>query len=36
MIERFYDPKQGEILMDDKNLKDYSLHQLRNSIGYVS
>lgn len=22
--------------MDSKNLKDYSLHQLRNSIGYVS
>ena len=22
--------------MDEKNLKDYSLHQLRNSIGYVS
>ena len=36
MIERFYDPKQGDIMMDDKNLKDYSLGQLRNSIGYVS
>lgn len=36
MIERFYDPKQGEIFMDEKDLKGYSLHQLRNSIGYVS
>jgi ABC-type multidrug transport system fused ATPase/permease subunit len=36
MIERFYDPKKGEIFLDDKNLKDYGLHQLRNSIGYVS
>jgi ATP-binding cassette subfamily B (MDR/TAP) protein 1 len=25
MIERFYDPKEGNIMMDDKNLKDYSL-----------
>jgi ATP-binding cassette subfamily B (MDR/TAP) protein 1 len=25
MIERFYDPKSGDIMMDDKNLKDYSL-----------
>jgi ABC-type multidrug transport system fused ATPase/permease subunit len=36
MIERFYDPKGGDIFMDDKNLKDYSLTQLRESIGYVS
>jgi len=36
MIERFYDPKKGEILLDGKGLKGFSLAQLRNSIGYVS
>lgn len=36
MIERFYDPIQGNILLDDKNLKEINLTQLRESIGYVS
>ena len=36
MIERFYDPQQGEIFFDDVNIKDISLVTLRESIGYVS
>ena len=36
MIERFYDPIQGNILLDDKNLTEINLTQLRESIGYVS
>mmetsp|Transcript_20905 Transcript_20905/g.32376 ORF Transcript_20905/g.32376 Transcript_20905/m.32376 type:complete len:165 (+) Transcript_20905:1370-1864(+) len=36
MIERFYDPKIGEIFFDKTNLKDISLKNLRDSIGYVS
>ena len=36
MIERFYDPRKGEIFVDGKSIKDLSLSQLRNSIGYVS
>jgi ATP-binding cassette subfamily B protein len=36
MIERFYDPRSGDILFDSRNLKDISLASLRESIGYVS
>ena len=36
MLERFYDPKEGEILFDDTPLKQIGLSHLRNSIGYVS
>jgi ATP-binding cassette subfamily B (MDR/TAP) protein 1 len=35
LIERFYDPLEGEILLDGKNLKDYNLTSLRKFIGYV-
>lgn len=36
LIERFYDVNQGEILIDDKNIKEYNLYQLRKKIGLVS
>ena len=36
MIERFYEPKTGEIFFDKTNIKDINLKALRESIGYVS
>ena len=36
IILRFYDPISGEILIDGKSIRDFSLHSLRNYIGYVS
>lgn len=35
LIMRFYDPDQGNILLDDVNLKDLDLNWLRRQIGYV-
>jgi ABC-type multidrug transport system fused ATPase/permease subunit len=35
LISRFYDPTQGEILIDGKNSKDYSLTELRSKIALV-
>jgi ATP-binding cassette subfamily B (MDR/TAP) protein 1 len=38
LLERFYDVEdgKGEILIDDVNIKDYDLYQLRKKIGLVS
>jgi ABC-type multidrug transport system fused ATPase/permease subunit len=36
MIERFYDPLEGSIYIDDIEIKDIQLKTLRESIGYVS
>lgn len=36
MLLRFYDPTQGTIMLDGKNLKEYDLEALRRNIGYVS
>ncbi len=36
LIPRFYDVTDGEILVDDINVKDYKLEYLYNKIGYVS
>jgi len=36
LIERFYDVKNGEILIDDINIKDYNLFELRKKIGLVN
>ena len=35
LLERFYDPAQGEILLDGINLKELDIHQLRGHIGLV-
>lgn len=35
LIERFYEPTQGEILLDGQQVKDMSLETLRSQIGYV-
>lgn len=36
MLLRFYDPTEGVIKLDGKNLKEYDLEALRRQIGYVS
>ncbi|MDQ0596951.1 ABC-type multidrug transport system fused ATPase/permease subunit [Streptomyces canus] len=35
LIERFYDPESGTITLDDRDLADWELPQLRSAIGYV-
>lgn len=35
LIPRFYDVTQGEVLVDDINVKDYDQEVLRNKIGFV-
>ncbi|GAB9476359.1 Multidrug resistance protein abc superfamily [Globisporangium polare] len=35
LIERFYDPVDGEILLDGRNTKELNLHWLRSQIGLV-
>lgn len=35
LIPRLYDPTEGEILVDDVNVKDYSLYNLREGVGMV-
>lgn len=35
LIGRFYDPTEGEITLDGVSLKELSLQQLRESVGYV-
>ena len=36
LIERFYEVDNGEVLIDDINIKDYNLYLLRKKIGLVS
>ena len=36
LIERYYDPVVGEVLIDDRNIKYYNLYKLRKKIGLVS
>ena len=36
MLERFYDPEDGEILFDGANIKKLNLTSFRQMIGYVS
>ena len=36
LIERFYDPHAGEVLIDGINLKDFQLKWIREKIGLVS
>lgn len=35
LIPRFYDATEGEVLVDGRNVKDYTREALRNKIGYV-
>lgn len=35
LIPRFYDAREGEVLIDGRNIKDYSLEALRERIGVV-
>lgn len=35
LIPRFYDTTKGEVLIDGINVKDFDIHDLRNSLGYV-
>ncbi len=35
LIPRLYDTDRGEVLVDDVNVKDYSLHKLRDGVGIV-
>ncbi len=35
MISRLYDPDEGEVLVDGRNVKDYTIYNLREGIGMV-
>jgi ATP-binding cassette subfamily B protein len=35
LIPRFYDLNSGQILFDDRDIKEYDIYSLRNSIGHV-
>jgi len=36
LIPRFYDPQQGQVLVDGHDVRDVSLHSLRDSLGIVT
>ena len=36
LLERLYDPQEGNIYIDDINIKDYNIEYLRKNIGYVA
>lgn len=36
LLQRFYDPTEGTILIDGINIKDYDVHFLRANLGVVS
>ena len=35
LIERFYEPDQGRVAVDGRDVRDWPIEQLRASIGYV-
>ena len=36
LLERFYDPDSGEIILSNNDIKNFNLHWLRSQIGIVS
>ncbi|XP_060906590.1 ATP-binding cassette, sub-family B (MDR/TAP), member 4 [Labrus mixtus] len=36
LLERFYDPREGRVVMDSMNIKHLNIHWLRSQIGIVS
>uniref|UniRef100_A0A665UJT8 ATP-binding cassette, sub-family B (MDR/TAP), member 4 n=1 Tax=Echeneis naucrates TaxID=173247 RepID=A0A665UJT8_ECHNA len=36
LLERFYDPKEGTVILDNVNVKDLNIYWLRSQIGIVS
>jgi ABC-type multidrug transport system fused ATPase/permease subunit len=36
LIERFYDPNEGNVYLDNKNVRDLNLYWLRSQVGIVS
>uniref|UniRef100_A0A9J8BFG7 ATP-binding cassette sub-family B member 5 n=2 Tax=Cyprinus carpio TaxID=7962 RepID=A0A9J8BFG7_CYPCA len=36
LLERFYDPQQGNVMLDDNDAKQLNIHWLRSQIGIVS
>ncbi|KAI9533317.1 Multidrug resistance protein 1 [Dissostichus eleginoides] len=36
LLERFYDPREGRVLLDNKNAQELNIHWLRSQIGIVS
>ncbi|XP_074538680.1 ATP-dependent translocase ABCB1 [Halichoeres trimaculatus] len=36
LLERFYDPREGRVVMDDKNIRHLNIHWVRSQIGLVS
>ena len=36
LIQRFYDPNEGKILLDNVDLRDYNVEYLRRNIGFVA
>ena len=36
LVPRFYDATEGEVLVDGINVKEYTLEQLNNKIGYIA
>jgi len=35
LIERFYEPQSGKVLINDIDINDYSIKSVRNRIGFV-
>ncbi len=35
LIERFYDPEEGQVLIDGRDLRALNLREVRQKIGYV-
>lgn len=36
LVARFYDPQQGDILLDNRSLREWTLHSLRSHMGIVT